>query len=81
MKNYTIKSIENNLIDPYVNEYGGQLTVVKEGVVGLGTLILHDAPNKRNIVIKEFFINSWTSGHSVRQYNKLPRKYKKMIEV
>lgn len=76
-----MESIKNNLIDPYVNKHGGQLTVIEGGVLGLGTLILHDAPNKRDIVIKEFFINSWKSGHSVRQYNKLPKKYREIIDT
>ena len=74
-----MSSIEKNLIDPYINKFGGQSTMVEDGVLGLGTIVLHSAPGKRDIVIKEFFINPWKSGHSVRQYNNLPKKYQTII--
>lgn len=79
MTNYSLKSCQN-LIQRYVNTFGGQVTTLEEGVLGLGTTILHDAPKKKIIVIKEFFINSWTSGHKVRMYNKMPKKYEKALE-
>ena len=74
MKNHSLKSCES-LIDRYVNEYGGQVTILEEGCLGLGKLILHDAPEMKSYVITEYFINSWASGHKIRGYNKLPKKY------
>ena len=78
MKNYSLKSCEN-LIDTYVNEYKGEATILDEGVLGLGKIILHSADGKKSIVITEYYINAWVSGHKVRKYNKLPNKYKSMI--
>lgn len=76
--NYTLQSCET-LIDRYVNEYGGTLTQIYEGCLGLGFVILHDAPNKKTILIKEYFINHWSSGHTIRMYNKMPKKYEKLL--
>lgn len=76
MKNYSLQSCEN-LIAKYVNTYKGEATTVKEGCLGLGTVLLHSAEGKKTIIIKEYFITSWTSGHNVTMYNKAPKKYLK----
>ena len=80
MKNYSLSACEN-LIEKYVNEFGGQVTTLREGTLGLGLTILHDAPKMKSYVITEYFINSWTSGHKVRGYNKLPKKYESALET
>jgi len=77
MKNYTIESCEN-LIETYINEYGGELIQINEGILGLGTILLKNAKGKKTIIIKEYFINSWLSGHSIIKYNKIPKKYLKL---
>lgn len=64
-KTYDLKSCEE-LIDKYVNTYKGECEVIEEGCLGLG---------KKSIVITEIFVNSWTSTHTIRMYNKLPKKY------
>jgi len=78
MKLYSLKSCES-LIDTYVNTYKGVLTTIEEGVLGLGTLLLHSASGKKCIVIKEVYLTPWSSGHTIRKYNKLPRKYENSI--
>lgn len=75
---YSLKACED-LIDKYVNEYKGECLVLEEGSLGLGTILLHSAPNKKSIIINEVFINPWSSGHTIRKYNKLPNKYKSKI--
>ena len=78
MKNYSLKYCEN-LIDKYINEYEGEMLTITEGILGLGKVILYNAHGKKSIIITEYFINSWTSGHKIRMYNKLPKKYKQII--
>jgi hypothetical protein len=79
MKTYNLASCET-LISKYVNDYKGTASVLNEGTLGLGTILLHSAAGMKTIVIKEFFINSWSSGHSVRKYNKVPKKYQIIID-
>jgi hypothetical protein len=76
---YSLESCEN-LIKRYVNEYDGCATTLEEGSLGLGTILLHDAPGKKTIVIKEFYLNAWSSGHTIRKYNKMPKKYETLLE-
>ena len=78
MKNYTLQCCEE-LIEKYVNKYGGEMTTLEEGCLGLGKVILHGGEGRKTIIISEFFINSWASGHSIRMYNKMPEKYKKLL--
>lgn len=79
MKNYSLSYCEE-LISKYVNKYEGYSTEIREGVLGLGTVILHGAKGKKSIIINEYYINEWVSGHSIRKYNRLPKKYKIAID-
>jgi hypothetical protein len=80
MKNYSLSSCQD-LINTYVNEFKGEVTELREGVLGLGTILLHSAKGKKTIIINEYFINSWTSGHTIRMYNKIPKKYERALET
>jgi hypothetical protein len=78
MKNFTLSTCED-LIQKYLSFEGGEATQIEEGVLGLGKVILHGAKNKKTILITEFFINAWSSGHKIRMYNKTPKKYLEII--
>ena len=77
MKNYSIKYIEN-LINKYY-EKGGEMVTLEEGCLGYGLCMLYGEGLKTTI-IKEYYINEWTSGHNIIMYNKMPKKYEKMLE-
>jgi len=79
MKKYSLQQCEK-IIDRYINERNGELTQIEEGCLGLGFLILHDAPKTKTVIIQEYFITSWSSGHTVKMYNKIPKKYQKLID-
>ena len=78
--NYSLQSCES-LINKYVNEYGGEVATIEDGCLGLGTLLLHGAKGKKTILIKEFFINSWNSGHTIKMFNKMPKKYETILST
>ena len=78
MKTYTLKAIEE-LIQRYLN-FRGEADTLEEGTLGYGTLLLHNAPGKKVIVIKEVYLNPWSSGHTVRMYNRMPKKYEKALQ-
>lgn len=70
---YTLETVDN-LINQYIDK-GGQVVTIEEGVLGYGTLILYGKDLKTSVV-KEIYLNEWSSVHTIRSYNKTPNKYK-----
>lgn len=77
MNLYSLEAIEN-IMNKYC-ERGGEITTIKEGCLGYGLMVLHGEGLKTTI-IKEVYLNEWSSGHTVRMYNKIPKKYEKLLE-
>lgn len=73
---YCSTAVEN-LINKYIKK-GGTATTIEEGVLGWGTVICH-GQNLKTSIIKEVFINEWSSAHTIRMYNKCPKKYLKHL--
>lgn len=48
MQNYNLQACEN-LIEKYINDFGGQMEEINEGCLGLGKVLLHGTTNKSNI--------------------------------
>ena len=72
MTYYSCSAIDT-LISAY-QEKGGFCTVLREGVLGCGDMVL-SAPGYKSAVVKEVALNEWSSAHTVRFYNVLPKKY------
>lgn len=66
-----------HLIAKY-HDKGGEAITIEEGTLGYGFMIMFGEGLKTTIV-KEVYINEWSSGHTVRMYNKMPKKYAQMI--
>ena len=77
MKRYTLEAVEN-LIQAYIDK-GGEMHQLEEGVLGHGLLML-TGESLKTAIIKEVFVNSWSSAHTVRFYNEMPKKYANMME-
>lgn len=77
MKLYGCNAI-GDLINRYTRQ-GGEVATIEEGCLGYGFLILY-GEGLKTIVIKEKYLNDWSSAHTVRAYNKTPNKYKELIE-
>lgn len=76
---YTIESVQR-LVNEYLSN-GGELFQICEGVLGLGDFILYDLSEKyKTYVVHEVALNEWSSAQTVRAYNKMPEKYRAMIE-
>ena len=76
MKNYTLTQTQK-LIDNYLAK-NGEIYILDEGSLVYG-LVVATAPNCKSAVIKEVFINEWSSLQSIRLYNELPKKYQTLI--
>lgn len=74
---YTTTACEE-LINRYI-EAGGEAVTIEEGVLGLG-LVVCFGEGLKTAIINEVYINCWSSGHTIRMYNKMPKKYEKMLD-
>lgn len=74
---YTLEAVEQT-IDKWI-EAGGEITTVKEGVLGWGLTICH-GDGLKTAIITEVPLNEWSSAHTIRIYNKMPKKYRAMLE-
>lgn len=74
---YNYKEVEK-LIERYSQIENSTILQTSESVLGCGNWILA-APNKKTAIIKEVFVNSWSSTHTITMYNKTPKKYLHLI--
>ena len=74
---YTTSQV-SELIDHYLAK-GGDITEIESGVLGYGTLIL-SGKGLKYAIVTEVYLNEWSSGHKIRLWNKLPKKYKYLTE-
>ena len=58
---------------------GLEITTIEEGCLGLGKVVIDGGEEYKSYVITEVFLNEWSSDHKIRKYNKLPKKYRKII--
>lgn len=75
---YSLNDCEE-LMCKYVNA-GGMAITVDEGCLGLGIVVCF-AENMQYAVIKEYYINHWSSGHTVAFYDELPNEYQEMLDA
>lgn len=76
---YTTSSV-GRLIAEYLDA-GGQMLQMREGVLGHGDVLLYDDAGKlKTYVTREVAINEWSSGHKVRGYNRMPEKYRALLD-
>ena len=79
-----VRVLDCNSIQAMVDIYtrrGGDMIELEEGVLGWGLTVLYsfELPLK-TVIIREEPISCWSSRHTVRCYNKMPKKYEIMIE-
>ena len=79
MNLYDYKSVDN-LVQKYLDK-GGDITTIEEGsLLDYGLAICY-GDGLKTCIIKETYLNEWSSAYTIRFYNKIPKKYAKMIEV
>ena len=60
---------------------GGEITAISEGsLMAFGLAILH-GEGLKTTVIKEKYLNAWSSAYTARTHNRMPKVYEKMINV
>ena len=74
---YTLSACEDVMNKYY--ETGGEVITLEEGVLGLG-LVVCFGDGLKTCIIQERYLNEWSSGHTIRFYNNMPKKYATMID-
>lgn len=69
----------DKLINRYLELENNEVLQTREGILGSGDWIC-TAPNKKTAIITEVVVNSWNSTHTIKMYNKTPKKYLKILE-
>ena len=77
MTYYSLEAVEN-LMDNYF-EKGAEVVTIEEGSLGVGTVVCF-GEGLKTIVIKEKYLNCWSSTHTIRMYNSMPKKYEILID-
>lgn len=76
------KFIDCDGIERLMNKYlelGGEVyDELVPGTLGYGTTVMV-ADGYKSAVIQEHYQNCWSSYHTIRMYNRLPKKYAQLI--
>ena len=79
-----MKLYDYHQVDALISKYtekGGEALQVREGTLGSGDWYLYDyAGRLKFIIIKEVYLNEWSSAHTIRTYNSIPKKYQQEIQ-
>ena len=73
---YTLNACEE-LIELY-RKHGGHAVTLEDGCLGLG-LVMCFGDGLKTTIIKEKYVNEWTSVHTIRSYNDMPKKYEQLL--
>lgn len=55
------------------------IVTLQEGTLGYGNMVLM-CDGFKTAIIQERYLNCWSSGHTIRLYNKTPKKYLVLIK-
>ena len=79
MKIYTIEAAQQAV--EHLTNIGYEYIQLSEGVLGIGDCVLlsHD-PGKYNFLIREKYLNEWSSGQTIRRFAKVSEKLEEEIE-
>lgn len=70
----------DKLINRLINDYGYEMIQVEEGSLGLGDVaMMPPSDNCYIFLIREVYLNEWSSGHQCMKCRKLPKEWKKRI--
>lgn len=77
MKIYTNSAVDFT-VDRYIAR-GGEIAIIEEGCLASYGLAILWGEGLKTCIIKEKYLNAWSSGSVMKFYNKIPKKYDKML--
>lgn len=70
----------DKLINRLINDYDYEMVQVEEGNLGLGDVVM--IPTRENhyfFIIREVYLNEWSSGHQYMKCRELPKKWAERV--
>ena len=77
-----MKLFKSEAVDKVTDFYlskNGEVVLLRDGSLLEYGLAVCMAPGFRSCVIREVYLNAWSSGYKVRTYKKLPKNYEKLL--
>lgn len=71
-------TVVENLAQKY-SDLNGTITTIEEGCLLNYGLAIFTAEGKKTAIVREKYLNEWSSAYTVRFYNKLPKKYANLL--
>ena len=80
MKMYSVSAVEK--VIGFLADNGYEIVTVDEGCLGMGHIICL-APDDQhyNVEIQEKALNEWSSGHTIRNFDKISSRIYKLLET
>ena len=69
-----------NIIKKYIDK-GGELQVFEEGCLLCYGLAICSGEGLKFCILKEKYLNSWSSAYTIQLFNRLPKKYQKLVPL
>jgi len=76
---YALDQVEKLIRNYQKKDPNMEMVELEEGCLGYGITMI-SGENLKTAIITEKYLNEWSSGHTIRLYNKTPKKYEKMLE-
>lgn len=78
-QNYEMKHLQK-FINTLLSEYDYTFVQVEEGCLGLGDIAMLPPDDKHYyFLIREIYLNEWSSGHQMMKCRKLPKSWEKAM--
>ena len=78
-----MKLYSNTAVEKLANKYiekGGFINKITDSVLLEYGLAIFSGDNLISCIVKDVYINEWSSAYSVKFYNKLPKKYQLILD-
>jgi hypothetical protein len=77
MTTYTNEAVDK-VTDKYLSQ-GGEVAIIEDAVLACYGLAICYGEGLKYCVIKERYLNGWSSGNTMQFFNKLPKKYATLL--
>lgn len=81
---HEVRVIDTETIEQIIAWYldnGGEVLEIEEGSLGYGQILCTGVENTQSMLITEHYQNEWSSYHTFRCMNRMPKKYTEKVRT